>query len=166
MLALMNIFLHRQNCKMLWPKKRKNIKNEKIIKRAIFSVTVIISIVICITWLQRDKQFDVLEKTKLSTYSHLSSLIGKIIGGTNADSLANWNSAFNNDFYDGETIPTEDSITLIAMRRFKFELNDKLNGTTNILEPAKFEKTGQDIIQACQLQIAKITTTEELAKNN
>jgi hypothetical protein len=142
------------------------MNTEKTIKAAIFSAVGVTAIIICITWAGKEKQFNDLEN-KVSAYNRLTTLIGKIISVSNADSLIEWSNSFNHDFYDRETIAPEDSTTLLAMRRFKFELNDKLNGAINILDPGKFEKSGHDIIKACQTQIAIITKgTEELAKNN
>jgi hypothetical protein len=142
------------------------MSREKTIKATIFSVVGVIAIIICITWAGKEKQFNDLEN-KISAYNQLTGLVGKIISVSNADSLIKWSNIFNHDFYDKEIIPSEDSATLLAMRRFKFELNDKLSGTINILEPDRFEKTGRDIIKECQSQIAKITRgSEELAKNN
>jgi hypothetical protein len=142
------------------------MNTEKTIKATIFSVVGVTAIVICITWAGKEKQFNDLEN-RVSAYNRLTTLIGKIISVANADSLLRWSYSFNHDFYDRETIPPEDSATLLAVRRFKFELNDKLSGMINILDPAKFEKAGHDIIKACQIQIAKINRgSEELAKNN
>lgn len=146
---------------------KNNTQLGKLTKPTIFSMIGIIGVIICITWFNKEKQFDVMEQSRISTYNRLSALIGKIIGVSNADSLQRWNNSFNHDFYDGETIPLDDSMTLLAMRRFKFELNDKLNGTINILDPNKFETIGHDLIQACRLQIFKMTkASKELAKNN
>jgi hypothetical protein len=142
------------------------MNTEKTIKATIFSVVGITAIVICITWAGKEKQFSE-QENRVSAYNRLTALIGKIISVSNTDSLIKWSASFNHDFYDRETIPPEDSTTLLAMRRFKFELVDKLSGTINILEPGRFEKTGHDIIKECQNQIAKITRgSEELAKNN
>jgi hypothetical protein len=142
------------------------MNTEKTIKATIFSVVGVTAIIICMTWAGKEKQFNDLEN-RVSAYNRLTTLIGKILSVSNADSLIKWSNNFNHDFYDRETIPSEDSATLLAMRRFKFELNDKLSGTINILDPDRFEKTGHDIIKVCQTQIAKITRgSEELAKNN
>jgi hypothetical protein len=142
------------------------MNTEKTIKATIFSVVGVTAIVISITWAGKEKQFSDLEN-RVSAYNRLTTLIGKIISVSNADSLIKWSNSFNHDFYDRETIPQEDSATLLAMRRFNFELNDKLSGTINILDPDRFEKSGHDIIKECQTQIAKITRgSEELAKNN
>jgi hypothetical protein len=131
-------------------------KIDKIIRTGIFSIAAVTAITILITWFGKERQFDILEQDRFSKYSGLSVLVGKIIGVSSSDSLANWAGAFNHNFYDAENIATEDSLLLLAMRRFKFELNDRLNGAVNILDPDRFEKTGQDIIEACQLQIAKM----------
>ena len=141
------------------------MNTEKAIKATIFSAMGVTAFVICVTWAGKEKQFSE-QQSRVSVYNRLTTLIGKIITVSNADSLLTWNKSFNSDFYDGKTIPPEDSATLLAMRRFRFELNDKLSGTTNILDSGRFEKTGQDIIKACQMQIAKMTKgSEELAKN-
>src|ERR1700691_5306551 len=163
----LNIFLNRQHYNMKGKKTSRMPGKEKIIKASIFSCMGIIVIIICIAWFSSEKQFTAFEQNKISTYGRLGTLIEKIISTSSQDSLIAWSNRFNRDFYDGETIPREDSATLLAMRRFRFELNDKLSGTINILEPTKFEKTGRDIIQACQVQVVKLNNgSSELAKND
>ncbi len=143
------------------------MKNEKIIKITAFSVMGMIAISMCIAWFISERKFRLSEMNKRSTYSRLSNLTERIIGAYGTDSLANWDSAFSHEFYDVGTIPPEDSSTLLAMRRFKFELHDKLDGMINILDSAKLSEAGQDLIFACQLQIFRISKApKEIAENN
>jgi hypothetical protein len=146
---------------------KKKEKNGKIIRMTALPFVVIIAIGAFVMWLNGKSQFSDLNQAKISTYSGLNSLVEKILSAPNTDSLISLSKTFNNDFYDGGKIPNEDSIILLAMKRFKFELNDKINGATNILDPKRFEKTGHDVMEACQSQIVKINKTPgELAKNN
>jgi hypothetical protein len=138
----------------------------KIIKRSIFFGVGAIAFIICIVWYNREKQFHLEQQNKISVYKCLDSLVGKIITAPCLDSLLKWSTTFNHEFYESQIIPPEDTSTLLAMRRFSFELRDKLNGMINIADPARFANCGTDIIQACQSQISNITDeSKEFAKN-
>ena len=146
---------------------KKKDKNGKIIKITALPFAVIIVIGSFVIWLNDKSQISDLNQTKISAYSGLNSLVEKILSAPGTDSLISLSKTFNHDFYDGEKIPNGDSTILLAMKRFKFELNDKINGATNILDPKRFEKTAHDVMQACQSQIVKINKTPgELVKNN
>src|SRR5580698_11303931 len=101
------------------------MKKPEIIKTATFSAMGAMAISICIIWPNRETHFKEVEQNRLSAYNHMINLTNNIIGVYTADSLSTWADNFDREFYDGEIIPPEDSMTLMAMRRFKFELNDK-----------------------------------------
>jgi hypothetical protein len=146
---------------------KKKEKNGKIIKITAFPFALLIVIGAFTIWLNDKSQNSDLHQARLSAYNGLSSLVEKILFAPNSDSLISLSKTFNHDFYDGEKIPNEDSLTLLTIRRFKFDLADKINGATNILDPNRFEKIGHDVMRACQSQIVKINKTPgELAKNN
>ncbi|HSZ86249.1 MAG TPA: hypothetical protein VK787_09475 [Puia sp.] len=145
---------------------KKKEKNGKIIKITALPFAVIIVIGAFVIWLTDKSQNSDLNQTRLSAYNGLSSLVEKILSAPNTDSLISLSKTFNHDFYEGEKIPNEDSLILLTMKRFKFDLADKINGSTNILDPKRFEKIGHDVVHACQLQIAKLNNIpKEQVKN-
>lgn len=78
-------------------------------------------------------------------YVETSDVIGKLIS---SDSIINQVTASEfYSLYNGRMILVEDSIVSRAMRRFKFELDDKRNGVENALNPNKFQKTGIELIE-------------------
>lgn len=134
----------------------KQDKTEKIIRIGGFVIAIVGAITAFITFYNNQKHPDPLKETRLSTYKNLSTLVGKMISTSNNDSLSNLADTFEQDFYNGEMILVEDTIVSLAMRRFKFELHDKLNGIENIENPNKFQNTGRDVIQACQDHILEM----------
>ena len=136
-------------------------RTEKVIKIGMFVIAVVGAITALITWYTNNqtqhKQPDALKETRIETYKNLSTLIGRMISTSNPDSLVRFANDFNQNFYNGEMILVEDTLVSLAMRRYKFALDDKLNGIVNILDPQKFEKTGREVIKTCQLHISQAT---------
>lgn len=136
-------------------------KTEKVIKIGMFIIAIVGAITAFVTWYNNNekqhKQPDALIEIRLETYKNLSSLIGKMISTSSPDSLIKLSNEFNQNYYNGEMILVEDTSVSLAMKRYKFALDDQLNGVSNILDPNKFEKTGREVIKACQLHILQLT---------
>ncbi|HLX92746.1 MAG TPA: hypothetical protein VKR32_13745, partial [Puia sp.] len=142
---------------MFPPRPLWEIKQEKLSTIAIFCGVAVLIVIICFAWFQREKRFDKLEQTRISVYRDLSRLVEKMISASNQDSLATWRVAFEQQYYDGRAVSDRDTSTQLAIRRFKYELDDRLNGTLNILDPSRFIKSGHDIIQSCELEMSKLS---------
>lgn len=135
----------------------KQDKVERIIKIGTFIIAIVAATTSLLTWCNNQKTSDPLKETRLKTYTSLSNLVGKMISPHNADSLAILAKTFTEDFYNGEMILVEDTTVSLAMKRFKIELNDKLNGVENILNPNKFENSGRVVIEICKFNIIEMT---------
>lgn len=139
-------------------KTEKQERIDKIIKIGSFVIAIVGAITGLIAWYNNQKYVDSLKEKRIATYENLSLLVGKMISNNNPDStLLVQSKTFNEDFFNGKMLLVEDSVVCLAMNRFKFELEDKINGNINILNPQKFEKSGRDIILACQQHIVDMT---------
>jgi hypothetical protein len=129
---------------------------DKIIKTGGFIIAIVGAVTALITWvvsLQPKPVTDTLSATRIATYTDLSLLVGRMISNANTDSLKSLGVVFNEKFYNGEMLVVEDTAVSKAMKRFKLELEDKLNGVYYPLDPTKFENSGRDVIQTCQKHI-------------
>jgi len=135
----------------------KQDKVERTIKIGTFIIAIVAATTALLTWFNNQKHSDSLKETRLTNYRSLSHLVGKMISKPNSDSLAGLAKTFTEDFYNGEMILVEDTTVSLAMKRFKLELDDKLNGVENILNPDKFEKSGRNVIEICKFHIIEMT---------
>jgi hypothetical protein len=138
----------------------------KIIGAAALSLLTLAFAGTLVLWFGREGRAEGPKSTSISTFRDLSSLVGRIIKESNQDSLTGLARSFEQNYYEGQLIYPEDSVILLTMRRFKFELNDKLSGMTNILDSEKFQNVGRDLIAACQLQMTHLTKTPQQAGKN
>lgn len=89
-----------------------------------------------------------LSEDQKEIYFEVSGVIGELL--TQNDNIDSETATEFDKLYNGRMILVEDSVVSRAMRRFKFELDDKRNGVKNVLNPNKFQKTGIQVIEACK----------------
>jgi hypothetical protein len=94
---------------------------------------------------------DPLKDTRINTYRELSSLVGKIINTQDVDSLKGLSKLYG-EMHMGVMVLINDSLTSIAMKRFKYDLDDKIKGD-NILNSDKYKTTGIELIKYCKNNI-------------
>lgn len=89
-----------------------------------------------------------LSEEQKEMYIEVSDVIGQLIA--EKENVKPETAQKFNTLYSGKMILVEDTIVSLAMRKFKFELDDKLAGRENVLNPNKFQKTGMDVVKACR----------------
>lgn len=112
--------------------------------------------VIGILQFTRRPKHDDLKEERINTYREASRIIGKLVNLEHPDSLKNNAQAFYN-LYSGNLILVQDTVVESSMKRFKFELDDKLNGIENTGQPFKFKQTGMQAIKDCQESIQRLS---------
>jgi hypothetical protein len=132
-------------------------RKRKIFRAMLFIVPAIFVITTLIAWFSGRQNAGSSRTNEIAAYKKLDMLIAKLITTQNSDSLSSFTKVFNYELYQTETASDADSTISLAMRRFKFELNDKVNGIVNILDSGRFERTGRYIIWACANQISKLS---------
>ena len=132
-------------------KRRKPLKLDTIIKIGTFIIAIVGAV---IAVLQFSHKPDPLIEERKKVYDEMSVLIGKMINTNNPDSLHSLADEYNKA-YNGKMILYEDGKVSIAMRRFKYALEDKLAGVINVGNPNKFAITGMEVIKAFQEDIYK-----------
>ena len=90
----------------------------------------------------------ILSEEQKEMYIEVSDAIGQLIA--EKENIKSETAQKFNALYSGKMILVEDTIVSLAMRKFKFELDDKLARRENILNPNKFQKTGMDVVKACR----------------
>ena len=96
---------------------------------------------------------DPLAEERKQIYIEVSQLVGKILATENRDTLNKLSDEFN-VLYNGRMNMVEgQSAVSLSMRRFRYELDDKLNGVKNVLNQFKFKTEGLKLIRECQKQL-------------
>jgi len=109
-----------------------------------------------IAWFNSRQNGNEFKAKEISAYKKLDLLVAKIITTTDPDSLVNYTKIFNRALFEAQTSSFQDSVISLSMRRFTFELNDKLHGIVNLLDSGRFERTGQSIIRTCAAHISSL----------
>ncbi len=126
---------------------------DRNLKIGTFALAIIASITGLITWYNNAiYKSDPLKTTRIEQYNDLSRIIGKMINEKNLDSLKVLNHEFIN-MYNGQMVLLEDTAVSLSMRRFKLEVDDKMNGIENLANPFKYQASGLQVIKACKTHI-------------
>jgi hypothetical protein len=135
------------------------IKKSKLIKTALFGVIVISGVITFVLMFNDNQLSDNFKTSKISAYSKLGYSVEQLLDTNNPDTLLKYAAVFRREFIGSETILADDTLLALPITRFKYELNDKVSGSVNLLDPDRFERSGRDIMRLCHGEIAKLSGT-------
>jgi hypothetical protein len=136
------------------------LKKSTLIKTVIFGV-LLTSGTITVVLLFNDNQLNNdFKSEKISAYSKLGYAVEQLMDINNPDTLVHYAAAFDREFIGREAVLADDTLLALPVTRFSYELNDKVSGSINILDPDRFGRSGRDIMRLCQGEIAKLSGTK------
>ena len=113
-----------------------------------FIFSFITVIIVVLQFLDRP---DPLKETRINNYKGIIDITGKIVNTQDNDSLTKLSNQFM-EIYWGYYMLVNDSMVIKEMKRFKFELEDKIKGNNNVFTD-KYKTIGKELIQSCQKRI-------------
>lgn len=126
------------------------MKIDKFINIGGFVISIVTLLIVILQYVNEP---DPLKETRISTYKDMIDITGKIINTQNNDSLTKLTNQFT-EIYWGYYMLVNDSLVAKVMKRFKFELEDKIKGKNNIYSD-KYKLIGEELIETCQKSIIK-----------
>lgn len=133
---------------------KKNSKLETVIKTGTFIISIVGAVTAYISFQQGCHKPDPFPERK-DVYVKLSSIIGEIESVQDTNQLRVLSYRFDS-LYNGSLKIYEDTVVSLAMRKFRLEVDDKLNGRKNLLEPFKLQQTGDALIITLKNQIHEL----------
>jgi hypothetical protein len=136
------------------------LKKSTLIKTVLFGVVGSFAIVTLIVMLNDGQPSDEFKSSRILAYTKLGYAVERLMDTSNSDSLSSYATEFNRVFVGRDAVLADDRVLALPIMRFKYELNDKLSGAINLLDPDRFDRSGREIMRLCQDQIVKISGTK------